>query len=349
MLMRLWLIFLFISLNGQVVWSHQALIEAVRARDITKLQALLDMGIDPSSTNQSGMTALIVAVSHCYVEGMEVLLRAGADINATNNYGSTPLIIASFTGCDAGLELLLNWAKQQQKVIDLNHQTEKGNTALELAVANRHTTVMQLLLDAGADLNYVNARGANVFTTAMDSCDIETIQVLLMHNRVDIHAVNNDEESYLLIAAKEGCVPAVRWLLDMDLDIDLPDQEGRTPLLAAIDVRVTALEDNRRMNLLIFPIDDPEVNVEAYTEVMEVLLKAGANPDAMTYRYRFTPLMLVAMENDMEGVELLLSYNADPDPTITNSLGYSAILYANDNNYKDVAQRITKAIEDMQK
>lgn len=52
------------------------------------------------------------------------------------------------------------------------------------------------------------------------------------------------------------------------------------------------------------------------TEVMAVLLNAGANPDNGCGSY--TPLMNIASWCDVDGVELLLKYGADPHKTTSD-------------------------------
>ena len=106
------------------------------------------------------------------------------------------------------------------------------------------------------------------------------------------------------------------------------------------------IEELEPMKETLHEEETSQINVDVHIEVMELLLQAGADPDIID-QDDFTPLMTAAIENDIEAARLLLDHSAGP--AYTNYLGYSALLYADSNKDKDLAELIQRAVDAMQK
>lgn len=123
-------------------------IKAVKDRDVLKAKNLLDK---PGSTvvntrdQDSGDTALIIALKRREAPWMSFLLQNGADPNRRNRAGDTALILAAGNGYVDGIRLLL--------VVKANVDAtnSRGETALIKAVQAREVEAVQMLLDAKAD------------------------------------------------------------------------------------------------------------------------------------------------------------------------------------------------------
>ncbi len=359
---KFFLIFVLINFNTQLTFSNDVLIEAIgdRDRDIVEVQALLDDGVDPNSSDDYGNTALQIAASICYVEAMEALLNAHVDPNATSHRGNTPLQIASKNGCIEGVRLLLSFnADPYHKTnigitalmsaslnnhpemvrlllqigADPNAANHHGRTALTMAVLNRRLEIAADLLAWGGDPNYINSNGdIAVFISAVHNCDAEMMQLLLDYG-TDPYSINKeDKEAALLIVIQRGCVASTKLLLSMGgIDVNRIE-DNRTSLIISVESRLKALQhlaevEMKRKNLLngredAFYDEVTQIYPEVHLEVMDLLLKAGASPD-VTDQDDFTPLMSVAIENDIEAAKVLLNHGADTG--YTNYLGYSAL------------------------
>ena len=73
-------------------------------------------------------------------------------VNGKNNYGQTPIWLAAKYGHDTMVELLIN------KGANLNAQDEHHGSALYTASERGHEQVVKLLLDKGAE---IKAQGGN--------------------------------------------------------------------------------------------------------------------------------------------------------------------------------------------
>src|SRR5215211_1126118 len=87
----------------------EAALQAIIQRDVERLRARLDAGIDPLAKDRYRCyTLLHVAAQQGEIEAGRALITAGADPNATDSYGNGPLWTAVFDDNDGRfIELLL--------------------------------------------------------------------------------------------------------------------------------------------------------------------------------------------------------------------------------------------------
>jgi len=122
-------------------------VAAVRDRDGAKaMEMLRSRGtLAVNSRDDKGMTGLIVAIARRDDEWTAFLLNQGADPNLAARDGETPLIAAARIGyLGAAADLI----RLRVKVDTANRM---GETALIVAVQQRQTEIVKLLLAAGAD------------------------------------------------------------------------------------------------------------------------------------------------------------------------------------------------------
>ena len=186
------------------------------------------------------------------------------------------------------------------------------------------------------------------------------MELLLAYGADPYYISKKNNETSLFVTAKKGCVSATKMLLNMDINpnLNLPNKENKTPLMASVEARIERSEALKQVNmessLLTEKIEEelrgsfyegtPWVNIEeAHIEITSSLLNAGADPDIVD-QDDFTPLMTAAIAGDIEIVRLLLAHSADPG--YTNYLGYSALHYAEFNRDKKVACLIKQALNE---
>ncbi len=144
---------------------------AARNGDVPMMKLLVESGADPKINTQVGVTPLMAAACLDYYEGespgpltgvseaerleaVKLALKLGGDINAKTHFGDYPMIgSAEFT--------LLTYPENVEDLLGLGVGDPRwdGMTALHGAVICNQPTILQYLVDQGADLNAKNRLG----------------------------------------------------------------------------------------------------------------------------------------------------------------------------------------------
>jgi ankyrin repeat protein len=138
---------------------------AIHNGDLNELQRLLNIDHSVINKKYRGDTAIMKASRQC--NGSTVvafLLKNGANINDKNvrdTIDQTPLIVAADSGCKDIVEMLL------QAGANIEHRNDQGETALISAAQEGHKEIVQMLLDAGANVNQENADGETALDLAV--------------------------------------------------------------------------------------------------------------------------------------------------------------------------------------
>ena len=110
-------------------------------------------------------------------ENLEVIrqhIKAGSDLNVLeSSHASTPLITAAALGRTEAAEILI------EAGADINYKNDDGSTALHTAIAFIKPKVAKILIDAGANLNIKNNYGSTALHTAAFFCNVEIVEALL--------------------------------------------------------------------------------------------------------------------------------------------------------------------------
>jgi ankyrin repeat protein len=204
--------------------------EAVKAKDVARVQALVNAGADPNKRSPYD-SPLHVAVRFGPPELVIALLDAGADIELTGYGGIHPLHGAAQAGQNKILSVLLARGARVDALDNV------GRTPLMTFVSGAvgDAASLKLLLAAGADPNLVD--GAThlyaLHYTAMQGRIDETI--LLVTAGANVNAKDSlYGKSPLHFAmdchAQRGAQEVVQFLIDHGADVNAKDNNGMTPL-----------------------------------------------------------------------------------------------------------------------
>ncbi|XP_029387211.1 KN motif and ankyrin repeat domain-containing protein 3 isoform X2 [Mus pahari] len=117
-----------------------ALTSVRQEEDMAVAQRLFSMGDVNAKANQTGQTALMLAISHGHQDMVAALLECGADVNVQDADGATALMCASEYGCLDTVQLLL-----AQPGCDLTILDNEGTSALAIALEAEQDEVAALL------------------------------------------------------------------------------------------------------------------------------------------------------------------------------------------------------------
>lgn len=198
--------------------------------------------------------------------------------------------------------------------VNPNHGGKFDHTPLIQAALLKNKEVVLLLLNASADPNLESKSsigGSALFAAAQEGD--ENIIALLLTAKANPNILDKKGKiSPLLMAAEKGHTKIARMLIQADANVNHQNSQGYTPLMWAT---FTANKDLVKMLL------DAKANVNAIDaenntaliwavfansgyDIMEMLLKAGANPDIVSKKYG-TALQLAQKKYDEKYAEAI--------------------------------------------
>lgn len=152
--------------------------ETVRFRQGNTLRILVDSGAPLDVRDARGNTPLHVAAMRRFDQGAQVLLMAGANKNAQNLTGETPLHLAmAFDAQDVADTLLSANADGLAK-------NYNDDTVLHYAAVMGNSVFVESLMLTGYNPDGRNKNGDSAITVAINERHLPVMQVLLRHDAV---------------------------------------------------------------------------------------------------------------------------------------------------------------------
>jgi len=336
------------DVNAPEADGTTALHWAARQDDREMADLLIKAGANVKTANRYGVTPLYLACVNGSAPMIAKLLDAGADANSATAEGETALMTVARTGnVDAAKVLLAHGA-------DVNSKEQwRQQTPLMWAVAECHPEVAQELIAHGAEVNtkqvtwqwerqvtkeprekWMPLGGLTPLHFAARQGCVAGVGVLVKAG-AQINATNPNGFSPLLLAIINAHYDAAIELLNLGADPNLADEDGRTPLYAAVDMHT--LPDSN------LPWPSELNNKHSSLDLIQELLARGANVNAQLkkqqpYRSKVdrgadtvlttgtTPLLRAAKAGDSQVVQLLLGKGADPK--LTTKFGFTPVMVA---------------------
>jgi ankyrin repeat protein len=186
------------------------LIRAVDEKDVQAVKSLLEQGVYIHAQDENGRCALVAAAYQNQLEIADLLIAAGADVNMKDNTIQSAYLIATMAGypellrktlaagadvystdSDNGTGLIRASDRGNVEIvrellktdIRVNHLNRMGWTALHEAIilgdgGARHTEVVRLLVEAGADVNLADKEGVTPLAHAKNKGFSEIAEIL---------------------------------------------------------------------------------------------------------------------------------------------------------------------------
>jgi len=268
-----------------------ALLAAARVGWTEGVLRLLAAGADPTVDAPEGTTALhLAARSMPDDRAVRALLEAGADVRRHNRWRGTPLHHAGWNeagGSAANVAALLAAGA------DPGGQTIDGITPVYAAVEGGDAEALRRLVRAdGADLDAINAqRGDAPLHRAVELGRCDLARILLDAGAWPLVTTTDRGRTALHVACTTSPPPPIECLgelVELGLEPNHPDGDGRTPLLL----------------LAVTPVTD-------HAERLEALVDAGADPDREDIEGD-TILIAVLQAGDPVTARVLVELGADP-------------------------------------
>jgi ankyrin repeat protein len=225
------------GLVGSESGGLAAITFAAREGDIESAKILLDAGADVNQLTNYGWTPLLVATNNRHYKLGAYLIERGADVNLANKGDWTPLYLATDNRNIEGGDFPVPKPDMDNLEfirILLDHGANP-NARVKENTLSRTIFTMQWFFEAGA----------TPFVRAAQSGDTALMKLLLSHG-ADPMAETDHGDTALTAAAGIGWVEgvtyeqsakdnleAIKMLLDLGLDPNHANHDGRTPLMGA--------------------------------------------------------------------------------------------------------------------
>ena len=241
---------------------------------------LIDAGADIEARDKDFRTPLMFSCCTGELTIVKMLVEAGARVRAADKKGHTSLIYATAYGHTETVRYLVGLP-----AVDMSHMahTDFGYTAVFVA-AEKHADVLEVLIDAGADIEATNNIGMSPLLVASEHGNLRSVELLLKAG-AGVCVADNKGDTCFTIAALGGHTETVRTLLCMpEVDVNQSNHQGFTPL------HCTAFTN--------------------HSDVAQVLIDAGADIEARTRRGS-TPLHCACQGGALENSQMLVEAGAN--------------------------------------
>ena len=232
---------------------------AIYDNDTAKISEFLNNGFDINVMNKNGENAVNVAIASGSYYVLQYLIDNGANLNSTSDTGIPPLSQAVLEYNKQAIDILLN-----SKKVDMYYVWGEMWTGspLYIACSKANVYALEKMVEHGADLNYdfseYNAvplvHYALSYKQFIKNEDYRELIAFLILNKADINAKNNQGQTPLMVALKNGDIDAFNALTAGGADVTIKDNNGKTALFYAESLKGSSMlpdnENKKIINLL---------------------------------------------------------------------------------------------------
>jgi ankyrin repeat protein len=339
------------DINGQNRRGESALMISMRYC-VDAVPFLLESGADPTLGDRKGDTPLhqLGGVAPERLNGIvDLLIASGADINQQTRSGQTPLIRSLFGGTArtrVSSALL-------ERGTDLNLTDNAGNSVLHILAGRKRDegapALMATLIGHGAAVELQNRKQQTPLVTAVEQGSPEVVQVLIEAGaEVNVRKARGNTLISGLIFCKPEKLAKLELLVDAGADISIPIEHGPLPLEQAFFGKIY-LDCLEPAQILLDAGADPNQQndngaaaihsiatwVEKDPEAALTLLREhGADIDLRNQQGMTALLLAARYGTSIRTLERLLAHGADPNARDDkgNTLLHAAAMNSKDGN-----------------
>lgn len=244
------------NLSSDISKNIQIFFRAIYDNDTASMDSLLAKGFDINTMNENGENAVNVAIASGNFNVLKYLIDKGANLNSTSDTGIPPLSQAIIEYNKQAIDILLN-----SKKVDMYYVWGEmwNGSPLYIACSKANVYALEKMVEHGADLNYdfseYNAvplvHYALSYKQFIKNEDYRELIAFLILNKADINAKNNQGQTPLMVALKNGDIDAFNALTAGGADVTIKDNNGKTALFYAESLKGSStLPDNEYKKII---------------------------------------------------------------------------------------------------
>ena len=304
-------------------------------------------GLDINKADYDEKTPLFYAIEYKQYSTMYFLIELNANVNVKAIHGNTPLHICARDGAVQAMEILINHGAL------INEINNDSKTPLDLASEEGHVDAIVTLLSHGAMFTTPYSVTTCVHLAAARN-QSEVVQFFLTCNfeqdgkvtTFDTELRNDERETILHVAAKNGAKETVAVLLENGADTNAEDDKGDSPLALAAynnypDIADMLLEKDSDPNtrnskgdpLLFWCIKNNK------QEIIASLVSHGADVNIQDLSGDF-PLHVAVSQNTPRWIRFLHKFNVEMDPLDAN--GKTPLIIACEKSLTDCVEALVE-------
>lgn len=173
--------------------GNNALIKSVINNDLSNINRILELGVDPNTINNENESALLIAVRNSNLDIVKNLLEKGANTEIKDSNINTPLLIASLQGDLKVCEILVDYGA------DINVQNSMSEDPLRIAVKSGNSELVELYIENGVAINQKDENKDTPLLLAAKLNQPEIFKLLLNHGASITDKDANDDSIYNIV------------------------------------------------------------------------------------------------------------------------------------------------------
>ena len=122
-------------------------------------------------------------------------------------------------------------------VLTEHGQRRRHQTALFIAVRKNYKGLVQLLIDAGCNVNATDSRGETPLFVAVSKGTCHSVKTLVKSG-ASIQHLNNKSENVLFAAVESGHIDVIEYLIECGCSVDVRNNVGKTVLEIGLDLHI---------------------------------------------------------------------------------------------------------------
>lgn len=270
------------------------------------------------AVDETGKTALALALERGFEKAVEFLLNSGACVDLRHDHGRGVLLLITERGWYNAGNILVEKTRLTAKA-EAPGRAQDRIYFLLAAYENNVDELMRLAAEDKLQLGFVDRDiSAAALFLAVEKGHVQVVETLLKLG-TDVNSKDNLGQTALHRATRREDEEMVRLILKCGADVECKDDGHRTPWSANLRCKSTGI-----LQILLDAGANPSTcgqqgvselytaAKDGNTELVNYMLKSGTNPSIQT-QYGWAPLHWAASYGHVDCVRLLLESGADPN------------------------------------